>query len=145
MRGAGLRQEGFLKRLIRTTVIVSVYVTLFLLGLGRVREGVSYAIGAMVSLAMLWSTIQVVQAVIRPGAKRRRWFTGAIAVTKYGIAGVVVWAVVRWDFSSVPWFVVGATTVQAVLVLKAVGTLVAENVEPLPGRTNRDGAADKQE
>lgn len=145
MRGAGLKQEGFLQRLIRTTIIVTLYVTVFLLSLGRVREGVSYAIGGAVSLGMLLSTIRVVTATVRPGSQRRRWFTGGIAVLKYGVAGWIIWKVVRWPYSSVPWFVVGASTVQVVLVLKAVGTLFSENVKPWTRPLDRDGTIEERE
>jgi hypothetical protein len=98
-----------------------------MLSLGRNRETVSFLIGAGVGLGMLWTMRFAVSQTM--SAKRVGWkkkaFAAGLAVSKYGIAGFIIWWFVRWPSASAPAFVGGAAMTQAVLLLKALGTLLS--------------------
>lgn len=120
-------RPDFIVRVLRMTAGLSLFIAWVLLSLGRNSEAASFLIGAAAGLAMLWA----LRFAVREGlsGKRMGWkkkaFAAAVGVAKYGLLGVAIWYFIHWRFASVPAFVAGAAMTQIVLLLKALGTVLA--------------------
>lgn len=125
-------EAGFLDRSFWMSVAVSVFVACFLLALGRSRETASYALGAAVSIALLWSTrYSVVNVLTRQDlGKRKKWIAFGLTVSKYGLAAMLIWWFTRWPHAHLLAFVGGVGTTQAVLFLKALGRVLSGEKPP---------------
>ena len=120
-------RPGFVGRVLKTTLALSLFVAWVMLSLGRNREAASFLIGAAVGMGMLWAMRFAVGQALSDG--RARWkkkaVAGALAVSKYGWMGLVLWWFVRQPWASAPAFAGGAAMTQVVLLLKALGTLLS--------------------
>ncbi|HEY3415157.1 MAG TPA: hypothetical protein VGM51_19150 [Armatimonadota bacterium] len=122
-----MKEDGLLDRILKMSVGVTVFVTLYVASLGRAWEGLSFAIGAAVSIGFFLALRAGIEHGFRPGAGRKaRVVTVIGAVVKYGLAGWLIALMVRWPHARMGFFLAGATTVPAVIVLKALGQLLAE-------------------
>lgn len=120
-------RRPYIVRVMRTTVVLAVFIAWVMLSLGRFREAGSFAIGAAAGLSMLWVLRYAVTQSL--SGKRSGWkkkvFAGGLAVAKYGLLCVLLWWFVRQAWASPAAFAAGAAMTQAVLLLKALGTLMA--------------------
>jgi hypothetical protein len=122
-----MNEDGLLDRILKMSFGVAVFVALYVVSLGRVWEGLSFTIGAGVSIGFFITLRAGIEHGFRPGAGRKaRMQTALGAVAKYGLAGWLIAFMVRWPHARMGFFLVGATTVPAVIVLKALGQLLAE-------------------
>jgi hypothetical protein len=130
--GEGLLGPGFIGRVMRMTVYLSVFAALTMLSLGYGWESVSFLIGAAVGLAMLWALRFTASNILtrRERPKRYKRAAAVLAVVKYGILALVVWRFTAWSHASAPAFAAGAAMTQVVLLLKALGMALAPDRPP---------------
>lgn len=122
-----MKEEGLLHRIVKTSVIVACFVTVYLASLGRIWESVSFLLGAAVSVAFFMALRAGVEYGVGPGtSKRKRLLGGLAAVLRYGMAAWLISWMVRWPNANMKFFLAGATVVPAVIVLKALGQLLAD-------------------
>lgn len=117
--------DRFLRQVYRLTLILSVVVTGVLCIYG-LPIGLSFAIGSLLSLSMLWSLEFVVRRMITPGksARTKRWLA-LIALGKYTILFGGLYFLIRVDWLNVYALAGGIGLVQLVIVLKAIGLIVS--------------------
>lgn len=131
-RRARAWEAGFLNRVLAMSLGMAGFVLCFLLALGRTREAASYAIGAGLSVGLFQVMRFSVTSVFTRSdlGSRKKWLSGGLTVGKYGAAGLLIYWLTRWPHAHLPAFAAGATTVQAVLFLKALGRALAGDRPP---------------
>jgi hypothetical protein len=118
--------EGFLQRLIRTTLMVGGLVTLLLCATANSKWVVNYALGVFIGVGFLKVTELFVTQTYRAPQEappKRRW-AGALMVGKYGILLVGLYLLARLRYLDGVLLTAGVATLHAVLVLKVFGLML---------------------
>ena len=117
--------DQFLRQVYRLTLILAVVIT-GALCVYSLPMGLSFAIGGLVSLSMLWSLEFVIRGTIKPGKskKTKRWL-GFIALGKYTILFVGFYFLIKADWLNVYVLAIGIGLVQLVIILKAIGMMAS--------------------
>jgi hypothetical protein len=111
------------------SLAATVFVSWFLLALGRVDEAASFGIGATIGLAMMWTARFAVMRATSPGRFQGKWFAVTLAILKYAVAAYAILWFVRWPHAKLAAFVGGVAITQVVLTMKAVGQMMASGKE----------------
>jgi hypothetical protein len=118
--------EGFLQRLIRTTLMVGGLVTLLLCATANSKWVVNYALGVFIGVGFLKVTELFVTQTYRAPQEappKRRW-VGALMVGKYGILLVGLYLLAQLRYLDGVLLTAGVATLHAVLVLKVFGLML---------------------
>jgi hypothetical protein len=117
--------DGFLRQVYRLGLILAVIITVGLC-VYRLPMGLSFAIGSFVSLSMLWTLEFVVRRMVTPdkSLNTKRWL-GFVALGKYTVIFGGFYFLIKADWLNVYALAVGIGLVQGVIILKAVGMMVA--------------------
>jgi hypothetical protein len=118
--------EGFLQRLIRTTLMVGGLVTLLLCATANSKWVVNYALGVFIGVGFLKVTELFVTQTYRAPQEappKRRW-AGALMVGKYGILLAGLYLLARLRYLDGVLLTAGVATLHAVLVLKVFGLML---------------------
>jgi hypothetical protein len=131
-------RSGFVGPLLRRIGAVSVVLGALTAALAALLGGApaaySVVAGVAVAFGNVWALAQVVSRLLAPTEDRDRrgdlgrTLAGVLLVTKMGVLGAVVWALVRYTPLAGEWFLAGVTAV-------VVGTLVG-------GAANMSGGGD---
>jgi len=118
--------EGFLQRLIRTTLMVGGLVTLLLCATANSKWVVNYALGVFIGVGFLKVTeLFVTQTYRAPheAPPRKRW-AGILMVGKYGILLAGLYLLARLRYLDGVLLAAGIATLHVVFTLKVLGILL---------------------
>lgn len=126
--------HGFLQRTYRSAALVTGFVLVTLVGYAQYWAVWPVAAGALLSLMMLYGLDVLIRGVLTPqraaqAKKVGRAGAGSlflpVALVKYPLVALVVWAVVRWgELRQVAVFAGGFVLVHAVIGLRAASLLL---------------------
>ena len=118
--------EGFLQRLIRTTLMVGGLVTLLLCATANSKWVVNYALGVFIGVGFLKVTELFVTQTYRAPPEvppNRRW-AGILMVGKYGVLLATLYLLARLRYLDGVLLVAGIATLYVVFTLKVLGILL---------------------
>lgn len=124
--------EGFLQRLIFTTLMVGGLVTLLLCATANSKWVVNYALGVFIGVGFLKVTeLFVTQTYRAPHevSPKRRW-AGILMVGKYGVLLVTLYLLARLRYLDGVLLVAGIATLHVVFTLKVLGILLVGYKQP---------------
>lgn len=116
--------EGFVKRVFRTSLWVGGFLGLLLLVGRGTAEGISFCVGAVMSLGLLRALEYTIRRFLVPGKPKASRALLAVVHTKYLLVAICFYFLVQSSWLRPGWLAVGIGLVQAVIVLKALGILL---------------------
>ena len=124
-----MTDEGFIRRVYKTSALVMAVILLALWAYAvpqRVILGV--AAGYLLGILSLASISFLITRRLSPGNARVRANNGWVAALKYVVIGGIIYVIVRTDYLSLPGFVAGFASIQAIMVLKVLGGMAAQRL-----------------
>jgi len=109
--------------LFRRTVAIAALAALFLAALGRFRAALALTLGAavaIVSVRWLSDLVGRLQASAPGATARFDWKLGLKAVSRYAVAGVVLYMAVRNLPDEIPWLLAGCSVAVVAVVIDEV-------------------------
>ena len=100
---AGIR--NLFVRITAGSVLVGLAIALGLFALGHIQAALNVLGGVLLSLGLLFGTIQTGRAILV--RKRKRWVWTSIWLGKIVLAALVLWVADRYKVLEVPWLILG--------------------------------------
>ena len=118
--------DQFLRQVYRLTTILALVATPILWAVYGLPGGLSFAIGSLFSLSAILSLEFIIRRLVKPGGSPRakRWL-GFIALGKYTIIFGGFYFLMKANWLNVYALAAGIGLVQVVIILKAVGMMIA--------------------